>query len=294
MSKNSIIYIAGEGHSGTTLLDIILGSRKGTYSTGELIFLQTKGIENHEYCACSAIVPECTVWSQVISNWDKSRRLTLDQYIDIRKELVSKKNILTAKKLLRNPTDRIKDFLKDTESLYTVIFDTTESNCIVDSSKAPGMIPILKELSFDVTVVHITRRFGDVLNSYKIHLEKDLKKGIEHEIKPRKTSYVLKSWLSKNILTAFYSRGMQYKKIYYEDLIEDLDGEISKIMDSSDEYFDLLQNRGPLYPKHLVAGSTIRMKEEIYVSKKPMDTSYHRLTKNDIILAQCIDTFYRH
>ncbi|NBC65815.1 MAG: hypothetical protein GVY07_09210 [Bacteroidetes bacterium] len=292
MSKQTIIYISGEGHSGTTLLDIILGSQERSFSAGELIFLQEKGIENSEYCSCGTPVPGCPVWREIIAKWSEVRRLPPDQYVQIRRELVSKKNVLRAGKTLGNPTGRVRDFLADTEKLYSTIFDTTESLCIIDSSKAPGMIPILKELKFDLTVVHIKRRFGDVLNSYKVHLKKDLKAGVEHEITPRKTSYVLASWLMKNILTGYYSRNATYKKIEYEQLIDDLEGEISKITDCSRDYLELLRNRGPLYPEHLVAGSTIRMKDELYVARKPMGTAYQRLNGRDKILAKWMDSLY--
>lgn len=289
MSKKSIIYISGEGHSGTTLLDIILGSQENSFSAGELIFLQEKGIENSEYCSCGTPVPGCAVWREIIAKWRDVRRLAPDQYVQIRRELVSKKNVFRAGKTLRNPSGRIGDFLADTEALYSIIFETTGCHRIVDSSKAPGMIPILKELKFDLTVVHIKRRFGDVLNSYKVHLKKDLKAGVEHEITPRKTSYVLASWLMKNVLTGYYSKNVTYKKIEYEQLIDDLEGEISKITDCRREYLELLRNRGPLFPAHLVAGSTIRMKDELYVARKPMGTAYQRLSGKDKVLAKWMD-----
>jgi len=102
----------------------------------------------------------------------------------------------------------------------------------------------------------------------------------------------LRSWLIKNILSRQLSKGLNYKKIRYEDLIENLEQEISKITYCSDEFLELLRNRGPLYPKHLVAGSTIRMKDELYVAKKPMGTSYSRLNIRDTLLAKTIDYLY--
>ena len=292
MSEHEILYIAGEGRSGTTLLDIILGNQESAFSTGELVFFGEKGILNREYCSCGETVPDCAFWEKVITKWDYARTLSLKEYIQIRKQLVSKKKVFQIKKQLENPERRVRAFLDDTDKLYSIIFEITGSKTIIDSSKSPGIIPILEKLSYTVTVIHITRRFGDVLNSYKDSRKKDLKAGIEHDIKPSKTAYILYSWVTKNFMTAMHSRGMRYKKIRYENLIDDLEACIAELVDCNPEYLNILENRGPLYPAHLVAGSRIRMKKEITVAHKPMGSSYHRLRPLDKILARTIDAFY--
>jgi len=292
MKSKSIIYISGEGHSGSTLLDIVLGSQKNSFSAGELRFLQEKGIKNREYCACGVPVPDCNIWGEVIRQWGKVRVLDLDSYIQIQNRLMSNRNMLKSKRLLKEKPPKIQDFLKDTESLYSTIFSVTRSDCIVDSSKAPGMILILKELKFNITVIHLIRRFGHVLNSNKRQAKKDLKAGIEHDVKPINTLIVIRSWILKNILTKRYSKGIEYKQIKYEDYIQNLEKAISKITDYDSDFKKQLEKRGPFYPRHLVAGNAMRMKDEIYVAKKPMNTSYERLGFGDKMIAKCFDNFY--
>jgi len=293
MKRKKIIYISGEGLSGSTLLDLVLGSHEKAFSAGELRFLAEKGIKNREYCACGSPVPECILWKEIISLWEKNRSLDLETYIQLQNMLLSMKNFFTAQKLLKNRPEQINNFLEDTGKLYDLIFQVTNCNYIIDSSKAPGMIPVLKEIDFDITVIHLTRKFGHVLNSNKKPpQEKDLKAGIEHDMEPRKTSYILQSWFLKNSLTKRYSKGMDYKRIKYEDYIDDLQGAISKIADFDPEYKSLLDNRGPFYPRHLVAGNAMRMRNEIFVAQKPRNTSYERLNLSDRFLAKVVDAFY--
>ncbi|CAN5182759.1 sulfotransferase [soil metagenome] len=291
--KKKIIYISGEGHSGSTLLDIVLGSQKNSFSAGELRFLPDKGIKKRQYCACGVPVPECDIWSDVIKEWDEVRKLDLDSYIKIQNNLMSNRNFFKASRMLKDKPKPIQDLLKDTESLYGIIFSVTKSDCIIDSSKAPGMIPILKELSFDVTVIHLIRRFGHVLNSNKRQTKKDLKAGIEHDVKPINTITVMRSWLLKNMLTKKYSKGLDYRQIKYEEYVNDLEDAISRITDYNSEFNSLLKNRGPFYPRHLVAGNALRMKDEVFVAKKPMNTTYERLNFSDRLLAKCFDIFYK-
>lgn len=292
MNNKTIIYIAGDGHTGSTLLDIILGSGKKSFSTGELRFLAEKGVVNGEYCSCGVPVPECTLWKEIIEEWEKVMTLDWESYIQIQKVLKSKKKIFKARKLLNKQPEQIKNFIDDTEQLYSIIFSVTGSDTIIDSSKASGMIPILKELKFNLSVIHLTRSFGDVLNSNKKRAKKDLEKGIEHDIVPKSTLTVLVNWFFINILTKYHTKGVECKHIKYEEYIDELKQTVSDIIPVDSEYEALLENRGPFMPAHLVAGNAIRRKGEQFVTKKPMNTSYSRLNSAERVLAKTIDWFY--
>jgi hypothetical protein len=293
MKRKKIIYISGEGHSGSTLLDIVLGSQYNSFSAGELCFLPDKGIKKGQFCACGDPVPECKVWAKVIERWERNRILSLDHYIRIQRDLLSNRKLLKARRLLKKKPKEIKSFLKDTESLYESICKVTGSDYIVDSSKAPGMIQILKELDFEITVIHLTRRFGHVLNSNKRPpRKKNLEAGIEHDMVPSKTYTVLRSWYLKNFLTKRYSKETIYKRVKYEDYIFNLEEAISKVAEYESSFVKLLKNRGPFVPEHLVAGNALRMKDEIFVAKKPLNTNYERLGFWDRLLAKIIDSFY--
>jgi len=292
LSKKAIIYISGIDHSGSTLLDTILGSNKKSFSAGELRFLAEKGIKNGEYCSCGVPVPECHVWKEIIDKWENTRLLDLDTYIQIQKKFNSNKNLFSARKLLKQQPEQIKNFIDDTEKLYKIIFSVTNSDLIIDSSKSPGMILIFKKMNLNLNVIHLTRRFGDVLNSNKKRAKKDLKKGIENDIVPRNSFRVLVSWFLLNFLTIIYSKGTVYKRVKYEDYIDELKQTVSDIIHIDSKYEELLDNRGPFIPGHLVAGNVIRLKDELFVTKKPMNTSYSRLNRTDRVLAKLIDRFY--
>jgi hypothetical protein len=291
--EKTIFYIAGEGHSGSTLLDIILGAQKKAFSTGELTFLPQKGIINNEYCSCRKRIHKCIIWQKVIQEWNTIRKLSLECYIKTQSKLSSNKKLIQTLFLLRKPTKDIKTFIEDTTSLYEIIFTTTNSDMIIDSSKNPNRILILKHLGFKVVVIHLTRQFGGVLNSYKKRMAKNLKAGIEADIIPKKTSYVLSGWILKNFLAQQFGKTMNYHKIRYEDLINDPEQIISKLASNwPNENANILKTRGPFNPKHLVAGNRLRMKDQIYIAEKPFDASYTQLSRTDKLLSLSIDYFY--
>lgn len=66
MSK--IIYIAGLGHSGSTMLDMSLGTLPGVVGLGELKTImddRTRDKHFSSYCSCGKKAMECEVWSKV-------------------------------------------------------------------------------------------------------------------------------------------------------------------------------------------------------------------------------------
>ena len=60
-----IIYIAGLGHSGSTLLDMSLGAAHGVYGLGELKTLMDENSRDRHLrstCSCGKIAGKCEVW----------------------------------------------------------------------------------------------------------------------------------------------------------------------------------------------------------------------------------------
>ncbi len=68
---------------------------------------------------------------------------------------------------------------------------------------------------------------------------------------------------------------------------------ITEIINADAELSDKLEKRGPFFASHLVAGNAIRMKDDLFIAEKPMNTSYSRLNAKDKLLARCIDYFYK-
>ena len=79
-NKNiTVLYIAGNGHSGSTLLDIIIGSSPDIFSAGELTFITRDSIFE-EYCSCGCLIKECPVWSKIVRIWLETASITLEDY----------------------------------------------------------------------------------------------------------------------------------------------------------------------------------------------------------------------
>jgi hypothetical protein len=59
------VYICSAGHSGSTLLDMVMGSHSRVESLGEISFL-SQNLAINLKCSCGSPVRECEVWRKVI------------------------------------------------------------------------------------------------------------------------------------------------------------------------------------------------------------------------------------
>jgi hypothetical protein len=165
-NKNiTVIYIAGNGHSGSTLLDMAIGSSPDIFSAGELTFITRDSIFD-EYCSCSKLIKECEVWSKTIKIWLEKSPVKLEDYKRLR--LKFERNKTTARAFISklNPSQDFKTYCAATLILFEAIQEVTGKSVIVDSSKSPQRIAVLNKI-VDLKVIHLCRNAKGVLNSAK-------------------------------------------------------------------------------------------------------------------------------
>lgn len=61
-----LIYIASNGRSGSTVLDLLLGALPGVWTVGEVQLLTHPWVVEHSPCGCGAAIPDCPFWGPVL------------------------------------------------------------------------------------------------------------------------------------------------------------------------------------------------------------------------------------
>jgi len=69
MTENKLISIVGAGHSGSTLLDLMLGRNSNICSTGEIVRWDEYLNEQKE-CSCGVVPDACEFWSKIVKDWN--------------------------------------------------------------------------------------------------------------------------------------------------------------------------------------------------------------------------------
>ena len=161
-----VLYIAGSGRSGSTLLANILGSVPGCFGAGELRYLWGRGILEDRLCGCGQRFGQCPVWRDILDEAGLSGdRATIEAHARRMIELQSRATRIRHIPHLLRYRDRPQAVLSDLDdyadrigSLYKAIAATSHSSVIVDSSKLPSYGFLLAGVpGVRIHVVHLVR-----------------------------------------------------------------------------------------------------------------------------------------
>lgn len=231
-----MLYIAGLGRSGSTLLGNVLGQVDGFVSVGEVRLIWEYGLILNKVCGCGALFKECEMWPLVLDeafggmggvdprrmirlrgSWNRTKHIPL-MLVPPGRWLVKR---------------RLAEYLDSLGRLYRAVQTTTGSRVIVDSSKFPshslalGMVP-----SVDLYVVHLVRDPRAV--AYSWWLRKKLQPDPENpeytpQNSPVKTSL---RWMARNLgAEAFRRRSpKRYLMLRYEDFVAEPQVTIARIL----------------------------------------------------------------
>ena len=160
----------GAGRSGTTLLDILLGNHNECVSIGEINRYFNRLGEPHE----SKNADEAAYWESI--KQELENQFSKEELIDQRrnfKRFEYYSGVFVPKLLFGK---QYHSYLSYTKSLLEAIQARHTDKILVDSSKYPLRVSILKDLGYDVRTVYLIRRPSSVIRSF-------MKKGLEQPSK---------------------------------------------------------------------------------------------------------------
>jgi len=163
--KIKVVFIAGYGRSGSTLLDRVLGHALGACSTGELRHIWERGYKENQLCGCGEKFHSCTFWQTILADWkDLSSINDIDSIISLKNQVDRMRKVPALLfSSLQSPKYK-KSYLLYSQalmSLYQTIQHHSHSETIIDSSKDPSYLYLLFAMSrdrlIDLHVVHLVR-----------------------------------------------------------------------------------------------------------------------------------------
>jgi hypothetical protein len=227
-----IVYIIGVGHSGSTLLDLLLGSHSLTFSVGELIALSSTGKPGRherilaEPCDCGAPSKSaCAFWGEV------DRRLQRDHATSLREidlEVADPAAFQTANR-----------------AIYSAVAEQSGRSYVIESSKRATRFERLVEAGFDVRPIHILREPHGVIAS-------NLRKG--HDWRDQCRSYSRKALRTRRLLA-----DRDHMRIRYEALATRPEETIRAVMEWLGLEFEPEQMRWSRTVHHHLAGNRMRL-----------------------------------
>ncbi len=269
-----VLYIMGAGHTGSTILDIVLGNHSHIEGVGELNKLHSSGWsgDGGRRCACGSVLEECSFWPEVRRDWagriggDDVRR-----YVDLQKRFERSRSAWP--RLLRSrvrPSAEFAEYATKTAALYEAILKVGGRSVVVDSSLAPRRAYVLSAVpGVDLHLVHLVRDGRGVIWSLKKPGKKTLTKPFVPAPAWRTTRY----WISANLQCAWVFRGVDQNRrlrIRYEDFVTRPADVLERIGTLLGEDFSrviaALRADHPIQVAgHTVGGNRVRMQKDIRV-----------------------------
>jgi len=274
-----VVYVMGVGRSGSTLLDIALGSHPRVESVGELKNLVRGGWRENGYCACGSRVRECDFWPRVDALW---RRQVED--VDLDAMAADMLDLLLLRKHRSWPAmvadgGRMDTVKRQLGGLYRAIAEVSGKQVVVDSSKAPGLGLLVGSIpGLRVSYIHLVRDGLGVARSFKKSFAKDEAGGVQRRIPGRSVWRAAAVWsLTNRLAERIGSRAPagQVIRVRYEDLVGDCVGTLAKVGSMLDldlrQVGETLVAGGGLRVGHNIGGNRIRMEGELHL--RPLESN---------------------
>ncbi len=163
-----VLFIAGWGRSGSTLLTALLDQLPGAFGAGEVRSLWARGALASRRCGCGRPVPACPIWGPVLDRLADAPMAAAEVAAVQRSRLRSRHypRAVVAALARRPPDEQIDRYVATYRRAYAAIADSTGASVIVDSSKHPLDLYYLARAGVPVRVVQLVRHPRAVAHSW--------------------------------------------------------------------------------------------------------------------------------
>lgn len=267
-SPVKLIYVAGYGRSGTTLLDIALGEHPAIMGAGEVTTLARHVWNNGEYCACGARVRDCPSWKTIVGRWTRGEP---DDFLaDYRRAQERTEGLIGFGRWLRLRGWR--DHARRTVELLQGMIAVSGRPILVDSSKLPGRAFALAAMrGIDLHVVHIVRDGRGVAWSLLKGYRRNVKDGVQRELRPKPLLYTALRWSVVNLAVELLCRRIGPERsirVRYEDFVQDPRRTVNQILALVGEKPEVpVAGIAAFVPQHQMAGSRHRMQKSLLLQE---------------------------
>ena len=224
-----MLYLAGLGRSGTTIIERTLAGLPGTTSVGELVFVWERGVRRNELCGCGERFLSCPFWTEVGQNafggWDTvsvEHVLALQRSVDRNRFIPG----LASAHATSAFSGRLDEFRQILSMLYAAIRDVAGCDAIIDSSKHVSYAYVLRGTpGIDLRVLHVVRDSPAVAHSWnKVVSRPEGRLGGDPLMTRWTPAKTAGHWVVQNLLAeSLAARSVPVQRVRYEDFVAEPD-----------------------------------------------------------------------
>ena len=268
-----VLFIAGWGRSGSTLLARMLGQVPGVFAAGELRDLWLRGVLENRLCGCGEPFRACPTWKEIgeaaFGGWD---RLDVDDVAMLRRRLDRPWMVprILGSRVAPELDGDVARYLDLLSRLYAAVRTTTGSELIVDSSKIPTSALFLRQIpGMDLRAVHLVRDPRGVVHSWQRRVERGdagAADGGERSMIRYATAAASARYIGYNAAAhGLAALGVPSRFLRYEDLVTSPRTTVSRVLRFADVRTPatalgfIHDGVAELRPDHTVDGNPMRL-----------------------------------
>lgn len=231
-----VLYIAGIGRSGSTLLCRTLGTIEGCLATGELMRIVGRGVESGDLCSCGRPVSDCDLWGRVLHVLEEHCPHLDYARLEATRKWATESSGFLPYLFVRAKSDErardLDDYRRFLTLLYRAVRDVTGARVIVDASKNLMFARLLTETpGLRVGVLHLVRDSRGVAYSL---MKKQPRPGTSQRREYfRQFGATLGSilWSTAQVATErLRHRTAAYVRLRYEDFVADPSAAVERVL----------------------------------------------------------------
>jgi UDP-N-acetylglucosamine transferase subunit ALG13 len=221
-----VLYLAGFGRSGSTLLERLLGETPGVMALGEVVHLWERGVLLDQTCGCGEPFSRCPFWTEVgqraFGGWDADQArhvLALRAGVD-RKRRIPATALPTPPPATRRA---LAEYASAFAEVYRAAAAASGAEVVVDSSKHVSLAFALShDADLDLRVLHLVRDPRAVAHSWAKEVDRPEVRDGEALMPRYSTATSIQRWTTTNLLVeSLRARGRPQTRLRYEDLVRD-------------------------------------------------------------------------
>jgi hypothetical protein len=219
-----VLFIAGFGRSGSTVLGQVLGATPGFVHVGELNFIWEHNFRENRHCGCGLAFDECPFWKDVIGRaFGGFDGVDAYELSDMARQSTRTRHsvAMLAPRGHARLVRRARPYLDAMDRLYRAVRDVSGADVVVDSSKLPAYGYLVGAApGIDLRVVHLVRDPRATAYSWlrRSRTEGDANRAYLPRIGTTESALTWDTW---NVVTELMWRDARdrYLRVRYEDLV---------------------------------------------------------------------------